>query len=153
VATVGLGWSSWPEDAEDHVKIVLGDGRNRVVDIEITGGCALGDVPYRVLGTLGTLVCDGRRTKLKYLDPAKLTPVKASSATPPDQTFGNPEKLPWIEEEREAVPRQPLEFWSSLYAHVRSDEAFPVSLAEARRVIWVMEEARKGTPFAVKFEE
>ncbi len=141
-------------NAEDHVKIVLTGRNGRVVDLEISGGAALGDVPYRVFGTLGALTCDGKKTRLKYLDPTKLRRARARSATPPeDSGFGNPEKLEWIEEEREAVPEHPLDFWDSVFAAIREGKPFPVSLAEARAVVEIMIEAREHSPFTIPFRE
>ncbi len=140
-------------DAEDHVKIVLTGRNRRVVDLEISGGAALADVPYRVFGTLGALTCDGRKSCVRRLDPSRLTPVRADPATPRAQGFGNAEKLEWIEEEFEARPERPMEFWGSVYATLREGAPFPVSLAEARQVVRVMELARRCTRFEVPFAE
>ncbi|NOY81563.1 MAG: Gfo/Idh/MocA family oxidoreductase [Kiritimatiellaeota bacterium] len=140
-------------DAEDHVKIVLTGRNGRVVDLEISGGAALGDVPYRVFGTLGALTCDGKKTRVKRLDPTRLTPVRANPATPRNQGFGNAEKLEWIEEELEARPEHPVEFWNAVYAALHGNTPFPVTLAEARQVVRVMELARRGTRFEAPFTE
>jgi len=133
-------------DAEDHVKIVMRGKTGLVVDLEISGGVALGEPPYRVMGTLGTLVCDGRTATLKYLDRARLRPIEADPGTPPwAGGFGNPERLPWKEETREARPRKaPPAFYQLVYDAMRRGKQFPITLDEARDIMWVIEKARKG---------
>jgi len=140
-------------DAEDHVKIVMCGTNGRVVDIEISGGAAIGDVPYRIFGTCGALTCDGKKMRVRWFDPGQVPPVKASAATPTEQGFGNAEQLPWQEEERDAVPQTPADFWDSVHDAVRRDVPFPVSLSEAREVVKITEQARAGTKFEIRFEE
>ncbi|MCD6520186.1 MAG: Gfo/Idh/MocA family oxidoreductase [Anaerolineae bacterium] len=138
-------------DAEDYLKIVLRGENDRVVDIEISGGVALPAPEYVVWGTKGALECaDEKVAKLRYLDPqVPLPPRVASDGTPTG--YGTPEDLPWIEESKPAQPSQPVRMdmiWDALYSAVREGKPFPITLEEALQVMWVISEAKKGTPFA-----
>jgi hypothetical protein len=113
------------------------------VDVEISGGVALGEPLYRVMGNLGTMTCDGEVSHLKYLKPEPLATLRADAATPdvvPE--FSNPEDLPWVEETRPARPAEPPpSFYEMVCRHLRLGEPFHVTLEEARNVMWVIEQA------------
>ena len=47
-------------DAEDHVKIVLRGTNRRIVDLEISGGVAIGAPTYLVFGSKGSLSLSGK---------------------------------------------------------------------------------------------
>jgi len=136
-------------DAEDHVRITLKGSGNMTVDIEVSGGVALGEPWYRVMGSLGTLVCSGGESTLKYLDPAELSPIAAHEGTPPeDAGFGRSRPLPWHEETHVAEPASPMpSFYECAYRTIRQGEPFPVTPEDALNVTWVIEEARKGSTF------
>jgi len=136
-------------DAEDHLKILLTGRSGCLVDLEISGGAALGAAEYLVWGTKGSLECSGKTIRLKYLSPrAKLKPRKARPG-PPGQTFGTPEKLPWIEKEIPVRPKtKPFNIWDELYKAVRKGAKFPIELDEAIQVMEVISKVKKGTPFA-----
>jgi scyllo-inositol 2-dehydrogenase (NADP+) len=136
-------------DAEDHVEIVLRGRSGTVVDIVISGGIAIPDPHFRLMGTLGTLVCDGKESRVKYLDPRDLPPLEADPGTPPEGAgFGRDQPLPWHEETRPAVPANPMPpFYECVYRSVREGVPFPVSPDDARNVMRVIEEARAGTAF------
>lgn len=136
-------------DAEDHVKIVMKNAAGLVVDVEISGGIALGEPPYRVMGTLGTLVSDGEESRLKYLKPDSLTAVSPDQGTPePTPEFGNPEELPWVEETRPSAPAQPPpSFYEMVYRCLRLGEPFHVTLEEAKGVMAVIDQVMKQAEF------
>jgi predicted dehydrogenase len=140
-------------DAEDHLKIVLRGRNGRIVDLEISGGAALGEPEYVVFGSRGALTCSGNEIRLRYLDPArKLKPRRAKRRSPPmDGGFGAPDTLQWKEE---TVPVNPGVkcsmdgIWDHLYAAIRKGKPFPITLDEAIDVMAVISRARKGTAFA-----
>ena len=133
-------------DANDHVKVVMKGKTGLVVDLEISGGVAIGEPPYRVMGTLGTLTCDGQTATIRHLDPKKLSSVKANPGTPSwAEGWGNPEQLPWQEMTCPAKPRAtPPAFYERVYRTLRLGRPFLITLDEARNVMWVIERARKG---------
>jgi predicted dehydrogenase len=152
-------------DAEDHVKIVLTGQSGTVVDIEVSGGASVPLPEYLVWGKRGGLTGRGDTLELRYLDPSVDLPERAAFAGVPGSefvqpsgklalgnrtigsNFGQPEELPWIEETQNVPPGDPSEIWDHLYAAIREDVPFPVSLDEAVEVMRVIEHARAGTEF------
>jgi hypothetical protein len=141
-------------DAEDHVHIILKGGGKKtcVVDLEISGGVALGEPTYLVYGTKGSLVEKGEQITMKYLDPKqKLSRTRASRETPGTGSgFGAAEKLKWVEKTFPIKPKAKLgcdSIWDHLHASIRHRKAFPITLGEALQVMEVISLARKGTPF------
>jgi len=137
-------------DAEDHLKIVLTGENGRVVDLEISGGAAVGLPEYVVWGTRGGLICRGNTIELRYLNPrAKLKPRGADPATP-GTSFGTPEKLRWVEKTIAVKPKKTYDIWEELYRAVRRGAAFPITLDEAVGNMKVISDAKRSTPFAAK---
>ncbi len=141
-------------DAEDHVHIILKGGgkKQRVVDLEISGGVAQGEPTYLVFGTRGALTVKGDTIVMKYLDPKKkLARVRASKKTPGvGSGFGATEELKWIEKEIPVKPKSRCstsQIWDHLYAAIRQGKTFPITLDEALQVMEILSKARKGTPF------
>lgn len=140
-------------DAEDHVHIILKGGTNsRVVDLEISGGVALGEAAYIVFGSKGSLRSDQKTIELRYLDPKKrLSRRKSKAATPELGSFGSPDKLSWVEKEFPVKPKARCgcgDIWKHLYASIREGQPFPIKTSEAVQVMEIISEARRGTAFA-----
>jgi predicted dehydrogenase len=134
-------------DAEDHVKIVLRGTNGRLVDLEISGGVAIGAPTYLVFGSKGSLSLSGKEIELRYLDPAQELPPRRADPGPPGSTFGTPEALPWIEETLPVRPGSNAVIWDHLYRAIREGEAFPIDLDEAIEVMKVISAAKEGTKF------
>lgn len=136
-------------DAEDHLKIVLRGQNSRVVDLEISGGSAIGEPVYWVAGSKGALTSNEKTIELKYIDPkAKLPPRRAKPGVPEYGSFGTKEDLPWVTESREVrKDLAPDSIWDALYATIREGVPFRVTLPESLEVMRVLSAARKGTPF------
>ena len=139
-------------DCEDHIKIVFTGINGRIVDMEISGGVALPTPEYLIYGSKGSLVSEGNKFHLRYLDPAvELGPVVADPETPGSgKGFGNPEKLVWKEEDVEISGGGTDRIWDALYESIRNGKTFPVTLDQAARVIDVVEEVKRGTIFENK---
>ncbi|NLB43177.1 MAG: Gfo/Idh/MocA family oxidoreductase [Clostridiales bacterium] len=134
-------------DAEDHLKIILKGQNGRLVDLEISGGVAIGSPTYRVFGSKGSLELTGDKIKLKHLDPeVELVDKKANPGTP-GETFGTPEQLVWIEEEIPVKDGDNYVIWDMLYESIRNGAEYPISLDEALEVMKVISAAKKGTEF------
>ena len=64
---------------------------------------------------------------------------------PPGASFGQPDKLRWIEKTMPVKPRHAVNMmtiWDALYRSIRQVAAFPISLAEAVEVMQVVSLAR-----------
>ncbi len=136
-------------DAEDHLKIVLRGENGIVVDLEISGGMAIGEPVFSVAGSKGALTSDERTIELKYLDPkVKLPSRRAKSGNPEFSGFGTKEVLPWVQESIEVRKDiGPSSIWDALYETIRNGKAFRVTLEESLEVMRILSLARKGTPF------
>ncbi len=134
-------------DAEDHVKIVMRGTNGRVVDLEISGGVAIGCPEYMVFGTKGTLVLAGKQIKLKYLNPGQKLQEKTADPGTPGETFGTPEKLEWIEETLPVKTGSNSVIWDELYRAIREGTVFPINIDEAVEVMKVVSLVKKGSKF------
>ena len=137
-------------DCEDHIKIVFTGANGRIVDMEISGGCATEVPEYTLYGSKGSLVSTKEGFKLRYLDPeVVLKPVVSDPATPGSAaSFGSNEKLEWKEE---VIPYEDYgdcpRIWDHLYEAIRNSKPFPVTLKEALDVITVITDVKSGTIF------
>ena len=137
-------------DAEDHLKIVLSGENGRVVDMEISGGSALGKPEYLILGTKGALTSTGNSITLRYLDPKAKLPHRKANPGNPNDSFGTPENLPWVEKTIAIDASKAFDIWDELYKAIRLGKKFPITLDEAVAVMEVISAARKGTKFEYK---
>lgn len=139
-------------DAEDHVRIVLRGRAGRVVDLEISGGAALGEPVYLVRGTRGSLRSDEATIDMRYLDPEwPLQPRVADPGTPGAGGFGTADELRWIETSVPVAPPTQCEMdgiWDDLYAAIRQGREFPITLDQALRVMRIVDRAKRGTRYA-----
>lgn len=137
-------------DCEDHIKIVFTGINDRIVDMEISGGVALPTPEYMIYGSRGALISQGGKFHVKYIDPSlQLGKIEADPNTPgTGASFGNPEKLEWIEEDIPIKGDGTPEIWDALYETIRFGKAFPVTLDQASKVIEVIEKVKEGTIFA-----
>jgi len=135
-------------DAEDHIKIVFTGVNNRIVDMEISGGCSLPVPTYMIYGSKGSMVSlGGHKFKLTYLDPSiQLLKIEANPGTPVGG-YGNSEELKWIEEERDCGPDTSETIWDYLYDSYRLGKAYPIPLEQAAAATKVIDAVKRGTIF------
>jgi len=136
-------------DAEDHLKIVLTGTNGRVVEIQISGGSAVPQPEYIVLGTKGGLVCAGGKITLKYLDPKKKPGARKVNPGDPGDSFGSHDKLDWVEKTIPIKPKKSYDMWEELYKAIRKGGKYPITLDEAVGNMKVISAARRGTRFAL----
>jgi len=134
-------------DAEDHLKIVLNGTSGRLVDVEISGGVALGAPTYQVFGSRGSLILTVDEIRLKYLDPNQILEVKEADPGTPGTSFGSQEQLNWIEETIPVKSGSNAVIWDALYNTIREETAFPIALDEALAVMRVISTAKQGSQF------
>ncbi len=139
-------------DCDDHIKILF-KGEDRIVDMEISGGCALPVPEYMLYGTRGACTITQGKAHLRYIDPEQqLGPVISDPGTPvqsfgKSNTFKSAEVINWIEEDI-SIPQTRLdEMWGYLYESIRCGKPFPITLEEAVGVIKVIDDAKKASKF------
>ncbi|NQT87466.1 Gfo/Idh/MocA family oxidoreductase [bacterium] len=134
-------------DAEDHLKITLVGENGRVVDVEISGGAAVGLPEYVIWGARGGLICRGNEIELRYINPRSKLAVRKPKPETPDASFGTPEKLKWVEKTLPVKPKKTYDIWDELFKAIRQGSAFPITLDEAVGNMKVVQTAKKGTEF------
>lgn len=137
-------------DCEDHIKIVFTGENGRIVDMEISGGCATPIPEYTMYGSKGSLVSERDGFHVRYLNPEnRLSPVVSDPATPGSkQSFGSGEKLEWVDT---IIPYESYgdcsRIWDHLYKAIREGKPHPVRLEQAVDVIRVIDAVKSGTIF------
>lgn len=136
-------------NAEDHLKIVMTGKNNVVVDVEISGGVALASPVYAVYGTRGALISEDEKTiKLKYLDPRKKLKERKANKGDPDDGFGDPDDLKWIEKEIKVRPKLKVDadsIWKYLYDSIVDGVDFPITIDESVAVMRVISAVKRDT--------
>ncbi len=136
-------------DAEDHVKVVLVGENDRVVDVEVSGACALPQPRWVVMGSSGTMVVQDGESRIRYYDPAQVSPLEVVEASPADRRYGNDDRLPWQERVEPALVEPGRDYYDYLYDSIRHGAPLLVRPEEVREMIRVMDLCREGTEFAL----
>lgn len=140
-------------DCADHVKIMFEGENGRIIDMEISDGCALHIPEYMIYGTRGACTIEKGRACLRYIDPKqRLNPVCADPTTPypslstSDSVVSN-ESICWIKEKVSLPRSDAAAFWSHLYASIREGKPFPITNEEAVEVIRVIDQISRYEDF------
>ena len=122
-------------DCEDHLRIRFIGDNNRVVNMSISGACALrqGRI-YEVFGDRGALTYNKGVMNLRYINPEQEIPATISNPGTPGAAFGSTGtyesklKIDWVTEEIQLDPEGKLYvYWEYLYDTLVNGAAFPVS--------------------------
>lgn len=134
-------------DAEDHVKLLLKGKNGRVIDLELSTSCAIPEPNWSVLGASGTLVSDGKTSRIRRFDPRQVKKLKVIETPPAGRRYGNEDKLPWEEREVPSASKADHDFYDNVYAVLRKGARQDILPEQVHEVIRVIEWARKGTGF------
>lgn len=136
-------------DAEDHVHIVLKGSTGTVVEVEIVQDYAFPAPTWIVMGSHGSITCDGRVMTLKWCDPAKLMDLVAEEGPVPGRKYGTGEVVEWMEESftLPANPSQPAEWYRILYNSLVEGAPLLVTPESIRRQMELFEEIRQMSGF------
>lgn len=138
-----------PGDADDHVKVVVRAKSGMVAEVENTYACALPLPTWTVMGSRGTLVSDGKKARIKYTKARKLPKMKViDSHMVATRKYGSGETIQFEEKTLPTPPAPKRNFYDYLYDSIRKGKPLFVTPESVRQVMWVIQQARKGTPFA-----
>ena len=139
-----------PGDTEDHVKVIIRAESGMVADVEVTTAVAIAPYAWVVMGSKGTLVSDGRTSRLRYHS-QKLPKVRpVASHMVPTRAYGiigGGEKISFKEEEMPSSSPSKKDFYDYLYDTIRRGKPLLVTPESVRPTMYVLQHARKGTPF------
>lgn len=134
-------------DAEDHVKVVLKAENGRVYDMEVSSACKFPEPKWTVLGSHGTLVSDGKTSKIEWFDPKKLGKLEVVETPPPARQYGNDDVIPWQSEEVASVGPSIGDFYDNVWAVLRERKKMIVTPEEALEVVRVTQAAKRKSGF------
>ncbi|HWL50986.1 MAG TPA: Gfo/Idh/MocA family oxidoreductase [Chthoniobacteraceae bacterium] len=128
-------------DAEDHVHLVLQTDTGMTVDVVVSTAIEAMAPRWMLCGEYGTLVSDGTRGCLRYIDPAGLPPLSVIDAAAPNRAYMK-EELCWREEEIRADASSIPPFHQNVFEALTRQAPLVVTPESAIEVVRVIEEAR-----------
>jgi len=137
-------------DAEDHCKIVVRGANGRVVELELSSGCAVPLPNWVVLGSRGALVVQAGKATLRYAKEIPELPEPDGEPIVLSRSYGVQGDVPaieFIEEELEPKADPGPGFYDLVYSALREGGTPPVDPRQCRAVLEIMMRARKDTPF------
>jgi len=134
-------------DVEDHVKVLLRADNARVYDMEVSSVCKFDEPKWTLLGSNGTLVSDGRTSKIAWFDPRKAGKYRVMEKPTPDRSYVTDTKIPWQEEEVPSVGPSIGDFYDNVHAVLREGKPMVVTPEEALEVVKVTQECKKRSGF------
>jgi len=129
-------------DAEDHVKVLLRAENGRVYDMEVSTSCRTSEPKWTVLGSCGTLVSDGKTSKIEWFDSKKLAKLRPIE-TPPLRRYGNDDVIPWQSEEVPSVGPSIGDFYDNVWAVLRERKKMVVTPEQAVEVVRISDACRR----------
>ncbi len=129
-------------DVEDHVKVILRGENGRVYDMEVSSACAFPEPKWTVLGSRGTLVSDGKTSKIQWFE-GKLGKLPAIETPTPGRTYGNDDEIPWKTEEVPSEGPDIGDFYDNVWAVLRERKAMVIRPEEAVEVVRVTQACKR----------
>jgi predicted dehydrogenase len=141
VVSIGAG--------DDLFKILLKGENGRLADVEVTGANTVSGREMEIIGNRGTIVFENNKLTVRHIDPAvELKDLKPHPENPP-KAYGNfDEEIYLVSSEYQLPSIEQKVFWEHLYKEAVDGIPSPITLAQAREVIRVTEEAFKRSGFA-----
>ncbi|MHB1154174.1 MAG: Gfo/Idh/MocA family protein [Eubacteriales bacterium] len=125
-------------DCEDHIKIVFTGKNKRIIDMEISGGCALSLPLYTAYGTKGSFEIYNDRTELKYVNRNfNIIKYKANEGTP-GVYFANSDDIPWVTETVPTVQIKLDQVWKAVYDDFNDVKPYRITKEQALTVMEVI---------------
>jgi scyllo-inositol 2-dehydrogenase (NADP+) len=134
-------------DVEDHVKVVLKATNGRVYDMEVSSACRFEEPKWTVLGTHGTLVSDGKTSRIAWFDPKQLARLPVVETPHPQRQYGNDDVIPWQTEEVPSVGPSIGDFYDNVWAVLRERKPTIVTPEQALEVVRVTQWAKRLSGF------
>lgn len=136
-----------PGDTEDHVKVVIRAESGMVADVDLTTAAAIAPYAWVLMGSKGTLVSDGKTSRLRYHTQKlpRLRPIDKHLV--PTRSYGTGEKIAFKQEEVPSSAPAKRNYYDCLYDSIRKGKPLAVTPESVRPTMYVLQHARKGTMF------
>lgn len=130
-------------DAEDHVKLSLSVTDGPLIEIETMASVALPQPAWFVTGTAGGIVGSAQELTVRWLDPASLPEITATTGPAPGRRYFSSEVLPWQEEQIRVEPTDRTHvFYQNLYEVITAGAELAITPESVRRQVAILEDAR-----------
>jgi scyllo-inositol 2-dehydrogenase (NADP+) len=130
-------------DAEDHCQLLLKAENGRSASVTVTSSCALPVTRWRLLGTRGTLSCDGATSTLRYCEAAHMPALTAVDGASKTRAYDK-ESLPWIETILPVEDKADAgDFYDNVHQVLREGGAMKVTPHDVLEITRVIDEAHR----------
>lgn len=131
-------------DCEDHIKTVFTGKNKRIIDLEISGGCALSLPLYTAYGSRGSFEMYDDRTELKYVNrDFSIIKFEANEGTP-GEYFANSGDISWT---TETIPTEHVrldQVWKAVYEDYNGIKPYRITKEQALAVMEVIAKVKQG---------
>jgi len=135
-------------DVENHVRVIMKGRNGRVANMLVSSADAFPEPKWTLLGSCGTLTCDGSTTRIKYFDPSQLQkPYRVVPGPSPGRSYNFNDAIPWQEKTMPADANVPHDLHDNVYAVIREGAKQDIVLEDVREVVRITERARKKDGF------
>jgi len=136
-----------PGDTEDHLKVVIRAESGMVADVEVSTAVAIAPYAWVLMGSRGTLISDGETSRLRYHTQKlpRLQPVDKHLV--PSRAYDRLDTIEFKQEEMPSSAPSKRNFYDYLYDSIRKGKPLLVTPESVRHTMYVLQQARKGTPF------
>ena len=135
-------------DVENHVRIIVKGENGRIGDMLVSSVDAFPEPKWTMLGSQGSLICDGKTTQIKRFDMEDLPPyeVRRGPSLNRNYDYGD-NQVPFKEETRDVTETPPGDLYDNLYAVLREGAEQDITAEGVRDVVRITEAARKKDGF------
>ncbi len=136
-------------DVENHVRVLMKAKNGRIADMLVSSVDAFPEPKWTILGSRGTLVCDGKATHLKFFDPKEAKkPYRVHPGPSPGRSYKFGGELPWQELTLSVDETEiPHDLHDNVYAVLRKRAKQDITLEDVREVVRITEQARRKDGF------
>ncbi|HQK21484.1 MAG TPA: Gfo/Idh/MocA family oxidoreductase [Candidatus Latescibacteria bacterium] len=135
-------------DVENHVRVIIKGRNGRIADMLVSSADAFPEPKWTILGSNGTLICDGRTSELRYFDPGDLQKGYGVRRGPsPNRSYDFADSIPWKQKTVAAESHVPHDLHDNVFAVLRENAAQDITVEDVRDVVAITERARRKDGF------
>jgi len=111
--------------------------------MEVSSVCKFPEPKWTVLGSLGTLVSDGKTSRLEYINPKASSKIQQREAPMEGRAYCDDQGLEWHAREEPTVGPSIGDFYDNVWAVLREGKKPVVKLEEALEVVRVTQACKR----------
>jgi predicted dehydrogenase len=135
-------------DVENHVRVIMKGKNGRIADMFVSSADAFPEPKWTVLGSTGSLVCDGTTTQIKYFEEGKLQrPYSVRRGPSLNRSYSFSDTIPWEEKTMPAEATVPHDLHDNVYSVLREGGRQDITVEDVREVVRITQRARKEAGF------